>query len=122
MYTPGLLRAVLDGNGARTGEPELMIRLHPNAGDRPGAASPHGAAEPTDGELLGRFAKVRDRAALELLDNGEPGPYNVVDNEPVTQIEFFRWLASILQKPMPPSAPADSNRKRGVTNDEGMFV
>src|SRR5438132_724060 len=44
-----------------------MIRLHPNAGDRPGAASPHGAAEPTDGELLGRFAKVRDRAALELL-------------------------------------------------------
>ena len=30
-------------------------------------ASPHGAAEPTDGELLGRFAKVRDRAALELL-------------------------------------------------------
>ena len=44
-----------------------MIRLHPNAVDRPGAAYPHGAAEPTDGELLGRFAKVRDRAALELL-------------------------------------------------------
>jgi RNA polymerase sigma factor (sigma-70 family) len=67
VYTPGFLRAVLGGNGARTGESELMIRLHPNAVDRPGAVHPHGTAEPTDGELLGRFAKVRDRAALELL-------------------------------------------------------
>src|SRR5437016_4918034 len=55
------------GNGARTGEPDLMIRLHPNSGDRLPAAYPHGAAEPTDGELLARFAAVRDRAALETL-------------------------------------------------------
>src|SRR3954452_6248878 len=44
-----------------------MIGLHPNAGSRPPAAFPHGAAEPTDGELLVRFAAVRDRAALETL-------------------------------------------------------
>src|SRR3954470_7364849 len=44
-----------------------MIGLHPNAGSRPPAAFPHGAAEPTDGELLVRFAAVRDRGALETL-------------------------------------------------------
>jgi NAD dependent epimerase/dehydratase family enzyme len=40
----------------------------------------------------------------------------VVDNEPVTQIDFFRWLSEVLKKPMPASAPADPNRKRGLTN------
>jgi nucleoside-diphosphate-sugar epimerase len=54
---------------------------------------------------------------MHLLRAGAPGhTYNVVDSEPVTQTDFFQWLASILHKPMPPSAPADPNRKRGVTN------
>ena len=43
---------------------------------------------------------------------------NVVDNEPVKQRDLFAWLAAKLNKPMPPSAPADEEtiRKRGVTN------
>jgi len=44
--------------------------------------------------------------------------FNVVDNEPVMQRDFFAWLAGQLGQPMPPSVPADAeaNRKRGVTN------
>jgi len=56
-------------------------------------------------------------AAAHLLTAGEPGGiYNVADNEPVTQRQFFAWLSAALGKPMPPSAPADPGRKRGLTN------
>ena len=44
-----------------------MIGLHPNAGSGPSVAYPHGATQPTDGELLARFSAVRDRAAPETL-------------------------------------------------------
>jgi nucleoside-diphosphate-sugar epimerase len=54
---------------------------------------------------------------IHLLNTGTPGEtYNVADNEPVTQLDFFRWLSTQLNKPLPPSAPAEANRKRGVTN------
>ncbi len=55
-------------------------------------------------------------AALEL---GQPGEvFNAVDNEPVSQLELFQWLAARLNRPLPPSAPADVQalRKRGLTN------
>lgn len=55
-------------------------------------------------------------AALEL---GVPGEiYNVSDNEPVTQLNFFSWLAAELNRPLPPVVPADAAawRKRGATN------
>jgi nucleoside-diphosphate-sugar epimerase len=44
--------------------------------------------------------------------------YNAVDNEPVSQLDFFKWLAGRLGKPLPPTVPEDSEatRKRGVTN------
>jgi nucleoside-diphosphate-sugar epimerase len=47
-----------------------------------------------------------------------PSVYNAVDNEPVSQLDFFKWLAERLGKPMPPFAAEDFevNRKRGVTN------
>jgi nucleoside-diphosphate-sugar epimerase len=52
--------------------------------------------------------------------HGAPAPavFNVVDDEPVSQRDFFAWLADKMGQPMPPSAPADAdaNRKRGVTN------
>ena len=43
--------------------------------------------------------------------------YNAVDNEAVTQLEFFRWLSRRLSRPMPPFATAMENasRKRGFT-------
>ena len=51
------------------------------------------------------------------LKSGRPGEvYNVVDNEPVMQIHFFRWLSETLGKWMPPAAPAVEAGKRGVTN------
>jgi nucleoside-diphosphate-sugar epimerase len=50
-------------------------------------------------------------AAMEI----EPGIYNVNDDEPVTQRDFFEWLAQRLGRPMPPEGETIS-RKRAVTN------
>lgn len=58
-------------------------------------------------------------AIIAALKNGRPGEiYNAVDDEPVSQLKFFEWLARSLDKPLPPSVPEDTeaNRKRGVTN------
>ena len=57
--------------------------------------------------------------SIAALERGAPGEiYNAVDNEPVSQLHFFEWLAAELQKPLPPRTTADTEvwRKRGVTN------
>ena len=59
------------------------------------------------------------RIIITALEQGRPGEiYNAVDDEPVTQLEFFRWLAETLGGGMPPSnpEPVGSSRKRGATN------
>ena len=59
------------------------------------------------------------RAILSALERGAPGEtYNVVDNEPVTQLKFFQWLSDQLAMPMPATAneAETANRKRGITN------
>ncbi|HKQ38824.1 MAG TPA: SDR family oxidoreductase [Verrucomicrobiae bacterium] len=57
------------------------------------------------------------RTIIAALERGKPGEiYNVTDDEPVTQLEFFQWLASTLNRPMPPFGPEALSRKRGVTN------
>jgi len=53
-------------------------------------------------------------AALKFGKSGEI--YNVVDDEPVSQLDFFAWLAAQLQRGIPSSVAADPARKRGVTN------
>jgi nucleoside-diphosphate-sugar epimerase len=56
---------------------------------------------------------------IAALKNGRAGEiYNAVDDEPVSQIHFFQWLAQAVDKPLPPSVPEnpDDQRKRGVTN------
>jgi nucleoside-diphosphate-sugar epimerase len=56
---------------------------------------------------------------IAALQNGRPGEiYNAVDNEPVAQIHFFRWLSETLGKWMPPFGPeeTEADRKRGLTN------
>ncbi len=56
---------------------------------------------------------------LTALKSARPGEiYNVVDEEPVAQIHFFRWLSETLGKWMPPFEPelAKAERKRGLTN------
>lgn len=58
-------------------------------------------------------------AIITALKNGRAGEiYNIVDDEPVAQIHFFRWLSETLGKWMPPFATEAENeqRKRGLTN------
>lgn len=56
-------------------------------------------------------------AIEHCLSNSVPdGLYNLTDDQPVTQRAFFEWLSMRLKKQMPPCAPADAKRKRGVTN------
>jgi nucleoside-diphosphate-sugar epimerase len=56
---------------------------------------------------------------IAALKNGRAGEvYNAVDDEPVPQIHFFRWLSETLGKNMPPfgEEPAAAGRKRAVTH------
>jgi nucleoside-diphosphate-sugar epimerase len=56
---------------------------------------------------------------IAALKNGHAGEvYNAVDDEPVAQIHFFRWLSETLGKNMPPfgDEPAPDGRKRAVTH------
>lgn len=54
---------------------------------------------------------------IAALKNGRTGEiYNAVDDEPVTQLDFFKWLAETLKKDLPPNEPENLNRRRGVTN------
>ena len=44
---------------------------------------------------------------IAALKNGRSGEiYNAADDEPVSQLHFFQWLAQALDKPLPPSEPA----------------
>ena len=54
---------------------------------------------------------------IAALERGQPGNiYNAVDDEPVSQLDFFSWLSRTFQKPMPEPAPEAVPRKRGRTN------
>jgi len=56
---------------------------------------------------------------LAALKSGRPAEiYNAVDDEPVTQANFFQWLAATVGKYPPPAVPEnpDENRKRGATS------
>jgi len=59
------------------------------------------------------------QVAIAALQSARPGQvYNVVDDEPVSQLHLFRWLSDATGKPMPPFAPVSnaSARSRLVTN------
>ncbi len=56
---------------------------------------------------------------VAALKAGRPGEiYNAVDEEPVSQKNFFEWLGGTLGKYPPPSGAEnpDEDRKRGTTN------
>jgi nucleoside-diphosphate-sugar epimerase len=58
-------------------------------------------------------------AVLAALGRGRPGEiYNAVDDELVTQLDFFHWLSATLGRPLPPRIGSEENsaRKRGLTN------
>ena len=62
----------------------------------------------------------RDDAAAALLHLADPvnatGIYNVCDDTPATQAEVYQWIADSCRRELPPSGPADMNRKRGWTS------
>ena len=56
---------------------------------------------------------------IAALREAKPGEiFNAADNAPVSQRDFFEWLAAELKRPMPPTVLGDAEvwRKRGVTN------
>ena len=57
---------------------------------------------------------------IAALKNGRAGEiYNAADDEPVSQLHFFQWLAQALDKPLAAVASRKiptENSKRGVTN------
>ncbi len=57
---------------------------------------------------------------VAALRSGRAGEiYNAVDDEPVAQVHFFRWLSETLGKWMPPFVPEEAGevvRKRGLTH------
>jgi nucleoside-diphosphate-sugar epimerase len=56
---------------------------------------------------------------ITALKSGRAGEiYNIVDDEPVPQIHFFRWLSETLGKNMPPFVPESAvpAGKRGITH------
>jgi nucleoside-diphosphate-sugar epimerase len=56
-------------------------------------------------------------SALALLvDRAARGIFNVSDGTPMTQREVYEWLAARFDRPLPPSGPVDTHRKRGVTS------
>ena len=58
-------------------------------------------------------------AIIATLQNGRPGEiYNAADDAPVSQLNFLKWLAAELKRPMPASVSTDAEvlRRRGVTN------
>jgi nucleoside-diphosphate-sugar epimerase len=58
-------------------------------------------------------------AVIAALERGQAGEiYNVADDEPVREADFFQWLALELNRPPPPaqSVEARAGRKRGVTD------
>ncbi|HET6406631.1 MAG TPA: NAD-dependent epimerase/dehydratase family protein, partial [Chthoniobacteraceae bacterium] len=61
----------------------------------------------------------RDDAAaalLRLVEGRASGIYNVADDAPLTQREVYTWLAVHFGKPIPPTGPVNTERKRGVTH------
>jgi len=51
-----------------------------------------------------------------LAETKSSGLFNAVDNEPVAELEWFRYVCERLDKPIPPYGPRDLNRKRGWTS------
>jgi nucleoside-diphosphate-sugar epimerase len=58
-------------------------------------------------------------AIIAALERGRAGEiYNACDDEPVSQLEFYQWLAKKMGRPLPPTATEETAapRKRGLTN------
>jgi len=64
--------------------------------------------------MINQFDAVN--ALRFLVENDARGIFNVVDNEPVRQRDWFLWVCKQTGKPLPPYGPRDLTRKRGWTS------
>jgi nucleoside-diphosphate-sugar epimerase len=55
-------------------------------------------------------------ALLAIATHGSGGIFNVADDEPIAQRFLYERLAAHFQRPLPPTGPIDSTRKRGWTH------
>ncbi|MDP6794963.1 MAG: SDR family oxidoreductase [Verrucomicrobiota bacterium] len=96
IYGPGrghLFRRFMSGNAAIKGEGKRYLNMvHRD-------------------DLVGSITAVLGLGA-------QFGIYNITDDEPVTELTFYRWLSETTGRPMPPFVPEPdpSTRKRGLTN------
>lgn len=67
-----------------------------------------------DGAGITSFTHVDDAAGavLEVLDGGDPGAYNVVDNEPAESVEWLPAYARMIDAPAPPHLTQDEAREQ----------
>jgi nucleoside-diphosphate-sugar epimerase len=71
-----------------------------------------------DGERLMNMIHHEDAASaiFFIAQNDHRGIFNVTDNHPATQREWFESMCRRLNKPLPPTGPRDLARKRAWTN------
>lgn len=55
-------------------------------------------------------------ALLALVQASVSGVFNVSDDTPISQRALYEWLAKRFDRPVPPTGPIDTNRKRGWTH------
>jgi nucleoside-diphosphate-sugar epimerase len=73
-----------------------------------------------DGERTMNMIHHEDAASAIhfIAQNDYRGIFNVADNQPVTQREWFASVCERLNKPLPPTGPRDYSRKRAWTNKQ----
>jgi nucleoside-diphosphate-sugar epimerase len=101
LYGPGrsvLLRQFLEGSSV------IDVRTDP-------PATP-------DGRWVNQIHRTDAAAALLLAATGTlaPGIYNCADSTPMLQRAIYTELARRFDRPLPPEAAPDANRKRGWTH------
>ena len=75
--------------------------------------------DPENDRFVNQVHRDDIASALFLLVSGEwqeRQTYNVVDDEPVLQSDFYCWLAQRLNQPLPSTGKLTEQRKRGDTN------
>jgi nucleoside-diphosphate-sugar epimerase len=123
VATENLLLRAATADAGRPGIPAIILRVAGIYGPERGRGFKQflrGLAR-IEGEGS-RFVNMIHRddvggCILAALQAGQPGQiYNAADNEPVTQLDFYQWLAATLEKEMPPAEPDSESRRRGITN------
>lgn len=71
---------------------------------------------PGGGRWMNQIHRDDVASALRFLgERGAPGIFNVADDRPVRQAEFYAWLSALLGLPPPREGP-DAPSRRGLTN------